>query len=122
MTLGQRNITSGLRMDRKAASPEIAARRGRPGSGRAGNGSDNRYRRLRRQDRVDIFDIPDLLTADEKIGDEVFAVIREAMKAQDVVGVSRVVPGRRERALILKHAVKASLSGRFASVTKSGRK
>ncbi|MDM9627591.1 Ku protein [Rhizobium sp. S152] len=42
------------------------------------------------------------LTANEKIGDEAFAVIREAMKAQDVVGVSRVVLGRRERAVILE--------------------
>lgn len=47
-------------------------------------------------------DTPYYLTANEKIGDEAFAVIREAMKAQDVVGVSRVVLGRRERAVILE--------------------
>ncbi|MBW6425155.1 Ku protein [Rhizobium sp. XQZ8] len=47
------------------------------------------------------FDTPYYLTVNEKIGDEAFAVIREAMKAQDVVGVSRVVLGRRERAVIL---------------------
>ncbi|NEJ72058.1 Ku protein [Rhizobium phaseoli] len=47
-------------------------------------------------------DTPFYLTANEKIGDEAFAVIREAMKAQDVVGVSRVVLGRREREVILK--------------------
>ncbi len=45
---------------------------------------------------------PYYLTANEKIGDEAFAVIREAMMAQDVVGVSRVVLGRRERAVILE--------------------
>jgi len=47
-------------------------------------------------------DTPYYSTANEKIGDEAFAVIREAMKARDVVGVSRVVPGRRERAAILE--------------------
>jgi DNA end-binding protein Ku len=47
-------------------------------------------------------DTPYYLTANDKIGDEAFAVIREAMKAQDVVGVSRVVLGRRERAVILE--------------------
>ncbi|NKM95865.1 Ku protein [Rhizobium leguminosarum] len=47
-------------------------------------------------------DTPYYLTANEKIGDEAFAVIREAMKAQSVVGVSRVVLGRRERAVVLE--------------------
>jgi len=47
-------------------------------------------------------DTPYYLTVNEKIGDEAFAVIREAMKAQEVVGVSRVVLGRRERAVILE--------------------
>ncbi|KQV83372.1 Ku protein [Rhizobium sp. Root1220] len=47
-------------------------------------------------------DTPYYLTANEKIGDEAFAVIREAMKAQDVIGVSRVVLGRRERAVVLE--------------------
>jgi DNA end-binding protein Ku len=47
-------------------------------------------------------DTPFYLTANEKIGDEAFAVIRDAMKAQDMVGVSRVVLGRRERAVILE--------------------
>ncbi|MBY5567143.1 Ku protein [Rhizobium leguminosarum] len=47
-------------------------------------------------------DTPYYLTANEKIGDEAFAVIREAMKAQNVVGVSRVVLGRRERAVVLE--------------------
>ncbi|MBY3412348.1 Ku protein [Rhizobium laguerreae] len=47
-------------------------------------------------------DTPYYLTANEKIGDEAFAVIREAMKAQNVIGVSRVVLGRRERAVVLE--------------------
>ncbi len=45
---------------------------------------------------------PFYLTANEKIGDEAFAVIRDAMKAEDVLGVSRLVLGRRERAIVLE--------------------
>lgn len=57
-----------------------------------------------RRDRIEwiYLDTPYYLTANEKIGDEAFSVIREAMKAQDVVGVSRLVLGRRERAVILE--------------------
>jgi DNA end-binding protein Ku len=47
-------------------------------------------------------DTPFYLTVNEKIGDEAFAVIREAMMAQDMVGVSRVVLGRRERVVMLE--------------------
>jgi DNA end-binding protein Ku len=47
-------------------------------------------------------DTPFYLTVNEKIGDEAFAVIRDAMKAQDMVGVARVVLGRRERAVVLE--------------------
>jgi len=47
-------------------------------------------------------DTPFYLTANEKIGDEAFAVIREAMRERDVVGISRVVLGRRERAVVLE--------------------
>ncbi|MQY45402.1 Ku protein [Rhizobiales bacterium RZME27] len=45
---------------------------------------------------------PYYLTANDKIGDEAFAVIRQAMEAEDVVGISRVVLGRRERAVVLE--------------------
>jgi DNA end-binding protein Ku len=45
---------------------------------------------------------PYYLTANDKIGDEAFAVIRQAMGAEDVVGISRVVLGRRERAVVLE--------------------
>lgn len=45
---------------------------------------------------------PFYLTANDKIGDEAFAVIRLAMEAEDVVGISRVVLGRRERAVVLE--------------------
>ena len=45
---------------------------------------------------------PYYLTTNDKIGDEAFAVIRQAMEAEDVVGISRVVLGRRERAVVLE--------------------
>lgn len=47
-------------------------------------------------------DTPFYLMVNDKIGDEAFAVIRDAMKAQDMVGVSRVVLGRRERVVMLE--------------------
>ncbi|ULJ81250.1 Ku protein (plasmid) [Rhizobium sp. C104] len=45
---------------------------------------------------------PHYLVPNDKIGNEAFAVIRDAMKAENVLGVSRVVIGRRERAVILE--------------------
>jgi DNA end-binding protein Ku len=45
---------------------------------------------------------PHYLAPDDPVGEEAFAVIRDAMAADDVVGVSRLVIGRRERAVILE--------------------
>lgn len=45
---------------------------------------------------------PHYLMPSDKIGNEAFAVIREAMKAEKVLGISRVVIGRRERAVVLE--------------------
>lgn len=45
---------------------------------------------------------PYYLTTNDKIGNEAFAVIRQAMEAEDVVGITRVVLGRRERAVVLE--------------------
>jgi DNA end-binding protein Ku len=42
------------------------------------------------------------LMPDDAVGNEAFAVIRDAMKAEKVVGVSKLVMGRRERAVILE--------------------
>lgn len=42
------------------------------------------------------------LMPDDAVGQEAFAVIRDAMKADKVVGVSKLVMGRRERAVILE--------------------
>ncbi|TWF43977.1 Ku protein [Neorhizobium alkalisoli] len=45
---------------------------------------------------------PHYLVPGNKVGDEAFSVMREAMKASDVVGVAKLVIGRRERAVVLK--------------------
>ena len=45
---------------------------------------------------------PHYLMPNDKIGNEAFAVIRDAMKVDDVLGLSRVVIGRRERAVVLE--------------------
>lgn len=46
-------------------------------------------------------DKPHHLAPDDKAGEEAFAVIRDAMRATETVGVSRVVLYRRERALMI---------------------
>lgn len=47
------------------------------------------------------YDTPHYLVPDGKVGEEAFAVIREAMKRTRTVGISRVVLYRRERAVLL---------------------
>ena len=47
-------------------------------------------------------DTPYFLTPDGKMGEEAFAVIREAMKEKGVVGLGRVVLYRRERPIMLE--------------------
>lgn len=47
-------------------------------------------------------DKPHYLVPSDKVGDEAFSVIREAMTVSDVVGVSKLVVGRRERAVVLE--------------------
>ena len=47
------------------------------------------------------YDTPHFLVPNDKIGEEAFAVIREAMKATKMVGISRLVLYRRERAIML---------------------
>ncbi|MFD1703474.1 Ku protein [Methylopila henanensis] len=48
------------------------------------------------------YDKPHYLAPNDKVGAEAFAVIREAMAATDVVGISRLVLYRRERAVLLE--------------------
>lgn len=45
---------------------------------------------------------PHYLTPDDPVGNEAFAVIRDAMMADKVLGISKLVMGRRERAVILE--------------------
>lgn len=45
---------------------------------------------------------PHYLMPDDAVGNEAFAVIRDAMKADKVVGISKLVIGRREKAVILE--------------------
>jgi DNA end-binding protein Ku len=45
---------------------------------------------------------PHYLMPDNAVGNEAFAVIRDAMKADRVVGISKLVIGRRERAVVLE--------------------
>ncbi|KAA0968920.1 Ku protein [Aureimonas fodinaquatilis] len=48
------------------------------------------------------YDKPHFLAPDDKLGEEAFAVIREAMQATGTVGVARLVLYRRERAVMLE--------------------
>ena len=48
------------------------------------------------------FDRAHYLTPDDQVGEEAFAVIRDAMKAAAVAGLSRLVLYRRERPVMLK--------------------
>jgi DNA end-binding protein Ku len=50
------------------------------------------------------------LVPDDKVAEEAFAVIREAMAAEDVVGIGRAVMARRERLLLLEPRGKGILS------------
>ncbi|MDF0663654.1 Ku protein [Rhizobium redzepovicii] len=45
---------------------------------------------------------PHYLMPDDAVGNEAFAVIRDAMKADRVVGISKLVIGRREKAVVLE--------------------
>jgi len=47
------------------------------------------------------YDSPYYLLPEDDVAEEAFAVIREAMKATDTVGISRLVLARRERAVML---------------------
>jgi len=48
------------------------------------------------------YDTPYYLTPDDPVGVEAYCVIRDAMRATETVGVSRLVLNRRERAVLLK--------------------
>jgi len=55
-------------------------------------------------------DKPYFFVPDDKVGEEAFAVIRDAMRTTDMVGISRVVLFRRERAVMLEACGKGILA------------
>lgn len=55
-------------------------------------------------------DSPYFMTPSDPVGEEAFAVIREAMAATDTVGMSRVVLNRRERAVMLQPSGKGIIA------------
>jgi DNA end-binding protein Ku len=48
------------------------------------------------------YETPYYLTPDDKVGEEAYCVIRDAMRSTGMVGISRLVLHRRERAVLLK--------------------
>jgi DNA end-binding protein Ku len=48
------------------------------------------------------YDVPHYLLPGDKVGTEAFAVIREAMRSTGMVGISRLVLQRRERAVLVE--------------------
>jgi DNA end-binding protein Ku len=48
------------------------------------------------------YDQPHYLVPDDEVGEEAYSVIRDAMRASDVVGIARLVLYRRERAVLLE--------------------
>jgi DNA end-binding protein Ku len=48
------------------------------------------------------YDVPHFLTPDDEVGEEAFAVIREAMRASGTAGIARLVLNRRERVVMLE--------------------
>jgi DNA end-binding protein Ku len=48
------------------------------------------------------YDAPYYMTPDDPVGEEAYCVIRDAMRATGMVGISRLVLHRRERAVLLK--------------------
>ena len=65
---------------------------------------DDRYR-----------DTPYYLAPEDKVGQEAFAVIRDAMKKKKMVGIARVVMARRERVMMLE-AVRQGHHGHHAAL------
>ncbi len=63
-------------------------------------------------------DKPHFLVPNDPVGEEAFVVIREAMATSKVVGISRLVLYRRERAVMLEPRARGSSSGPCATATR----
>lgn len=57
-------------------------------------------------------DTPYYLSPDDPVGQEAFSVIRDAMAAENMVGISRLVISRRNAPSCWSHAARASYFGR----------
>jgi DNA end-binding protein Ku len=78
-------------------------RRPRPGGAR--HRENDRHREVRSgAESIEwvYLEKPHYLMPDDAVGNEAFAVIRDAMKADKVVGISKLVVGRREKAVVLQ--------------------
>ena len=102
-----------------ARTTSHARGRGARGGG-ARKHADHRYRELRAARAIEWiwYDKPHYLTPDDPVGEEAFSVIRDAMAATGMVGISRLVLYRRERAVMLSRATRASCCGRCAMATR----
>ena len=96
----QEDRVKGYKLDRRRLRP---ARGGGARRGRARKHAHDRHRELRRAREVDelYLDESYYLVPDDKVAYEAFAVIREAMRQEGLVGLARVVLYRRERLLML---------------------
>ena len=96
-------VAAGVDLIRLEAYERVSGRRGTGGAvtvekpfGRTSMAAtfasiDDRYR-----------DTPYYLAPEDKVGQEAFAVIRDAMKKKKMVGIARVVMARRERVMMLE--------------------
>jgi DNA end-binding protein Ku len=75
-----------------------------PPGRRAGKHAHDRYRLLCAAGSIGWiwYDTPHYLIPDDKVGEEAFSVIREAMVKSDMRAISRVVLNHRERAVLLE--------------------
>ena len=64
------------------------------------------------------FDTPYYVVPNDKVGQEAFAVIREAMRGKDMVALGRVVLAKRERPIMLHRTARACSARRCATPTK----
>jgi DNA end-binding protein Ku len=62
----------------------------------------------------DYFDSPYYLVPNEPVGQEAFAVIRDAMRGKDMVALGRIVLAKHERVVMLQPWIRASLERRCA--------
>ena len=72
-------------------------------------------------DRIDWiwYDTPFYLIPDDPVGEEAYCVIRDAMRSTSMIGVSRLVLHRRERAVVLRAREKGVVLGPCGTAIRS---